>query len=351
MSRLRSPWRSAGLHLVERDASGHLRVTADYLRAYLTRPELHPVEESCAAEHHVFERLMADPFVPVDASRIAAIADEDARANWRVMLGFRDHLAAHGTVEAAYAALFRSPIRIPPMFVDQMVHLVLANVLHDETDPLRWRAGELLFREQVASVGPDRLLLADAEIVEMRSGGAGAAHGQSHDAGLGALGELLVQSGTPAREVSLDVLGPDGDVDYFARADRYDTAVDFRFTQAAPDAFGAVLRMWVRHFHGVETRVEAVRSIRDERWSWHVGLTREATRLLNALWDGEELSEEEAGRIVALYRMEIADQDAVVENVRGKPVWLALAMEPADGGGRVVVKPQNLVTGMPLAAN
>lgn len=334
----RSAWLSAGLHLVARDPSGHLAVTADYLRAYLTRPELHPVENSCAAEHRLFERLMADPFAPVPDADAAAIADPDATANWRVMLGFRDHLAAHGTVEAAYAALFRAPVRVPPMFVDQMVHLVLAGLLEGETDPFRWRAAELFFREQVASVGPDQLLLADAEIVEMRAGEA--------DAGLGSLGELLVQSGTPAREISLDVLGED--TDYLARADRFDTAVDFRFTQPAPDALGWVVRAWARHFHGIETRVEAVRSIRDERWSWHVGLDREATRLLNALWEGQTLDEEEAGRIIALYRMEIADQDAVVEAVRGKPVWLALAME-ADG--KVAMKPQNLLTNMPLAAN
>ena len=339
MSRIRSPWRSAGLHLVERDARGHLRVTANYLRAYLTRPELHPVEESCAAEHAVFERLMADPFAP--APEVGAIADADARANWQVMLRFRDHLAAHETVEAAYAALFGAAIQVPPMFVDQMVHLVLANILDGEADPFRWRAAELFFREQVASVGPDQLLLADSEIVEMRSAqGQGAA-----DAGLGSLGELLVQSGTPTREVSLDIMGED--VDYFARADRFDTAVDFRFTQPAPDALAWVIRAWLRHFHGLETRVEAVRSIRDARWSWHVGLDREATRLLNALWEGRALSRDEEGRIIALYRMEIADQDAVADAVRGKPVWLALAME----GTRVVTKPQNLLTNMPLKRN
>ena len=338
--RLRSPWRSAGLHLVTRDAAGHLAVTADYLRAYLTRPELHPVEESCDAEHRLFERLMADPSAVVDEAGVSAVADPDAAANWRLMLAFRDHLVAHGTVEAAYAALFKADIRVPPMFVDQMVHLILANVLQGETDPFRWRAAELFFREQVASVGPDQLLLADAEIIEMRAQG-----NRGEDQGLGALGELLVQSGTPARQVSLDVL--DGTADYFSRADRFDTAVDFRFTQPAPDAFGRVIAMWVKHFHGLEVRVEAVRSIRDERWSWHVGLDRAATRLLNALWEGRDLTEGEAESIVALYRMEIADQDAVVEAVRGEPVWLGLAMD----GDRIVVKPQNLLTNMPLKAN
>ena len=335
-SRLESPWRSAGLHLVERDASGHLTVTADYMRAYLTRPELHPVDESCDAEHRLFERLMTEPFAGVSDGDIVAIADGDAADNWRIVLRFRDHLAAHGTVESSYAALMRGGVNVPPLFVEQMVHLIAANVMDGTTDPFRWRAGELLFREQAVSTADERLLLADAEIVEMRAG-------SSVDAGLGALGELLVQSGTPARDVSLDVMTDENAHEWFERADRFDMAVDFRFTQPAPDAFGRVIEAWVAHFLGLETRVEAVRSIRDERWSWHVGLDAEANRLLNALWNGEELGEA-AANILGLYRMEIADQDAVIDAVRGKPVWLALAQRD----GKVAVKPQNLLANMPL---
>ena len=55
-------WKSAGLHLVTRGENGWLSVTPDYLRAYYTRPEIHPVAESCPAEHALFEKLMADPF-------------------------------------------------------------------------------------------------------------------------------------------------------------------------------------------------------------------------------------------------------------------------------------------------
>ena len=39
-------WRSSGFHLLERNGAGRLRVTDDFLRAYLLRPELRPVEES-----------------------------------------------------------------------------------------------------------------------------------------------------------------------------------------------------------------------------------------------------------------------------------------------------------------
>jgi hypothetical protein len=45
-------WRSCGYSLLERGADGRLSVSDDYLRAYFTRPELAPVEESCAGERH-----------------------------------------------------------------------------------------------------------------------------------------------------------------------------------------------------------------------------------------------------------------------------------------------------------
>ena len=45
-------WRSCGYSLLERGADWRLSVTDDYLRAYFARPELAPVEESCAGERH-----------------------------------------------------------------------------------------------------------------------------------------------------------------------------------------------------------------------------------------------------------------------------------------------------------
>ncbi|MDJ0931415.1 DUF6352 family protein [Breoghania sp.] len=78
-------WKSADAHLTERTENGWLAVTDDYLRAYYTRPELHPVEGFCAGEHTLFEKLMAAPRVEVDASEIEAIIDEDAADSYRFM--------------------------------------------------------------------------------------------------------------------------------------------------------------------------------------------------------------------------------------------------------------------------
>jgi len=56
-------WKSAGLHLVEQNADGWLKVTPDLIRAYLTRPEVHPIDGSCSNEVALFEALMEIPFV------------------------------------------------------------------------------------------------------------------------------------------------------------------------------------------------------------------------------------------------------------------------------------------------
>ena len=329
-------WKSAGLHLVERNEDGWLSVTPDLLRAYYTRPEIHPVDDSCEAEHALFGRLMAEPFAPVEETELAAIADRDTADNYMVVLRFRDHLAKHGTLEAAYRALFGEQTKkVPPDFIDQMVHLILCHILRDVSDPMLLRTAELFFREQAVTVGEDQLMLADQEIVEMRS-----------ESGFGGLGQLLAEAGTPTREITLDVMGDDNKQDYWERSDRFDMAVDFRFTQPAPDALGNVMRAWIAHFAGVETRIQAVKSIRDEKWAWHIGCDAESTRILNALYNDEDVAEDALFNIISLYRMEFREPEQMTESVRGRPVYLGVAMNKER---RLRFKPQNLLTNLPLA--
>lgn len=329
-------WKSAGMHLCTVNSDGWLEVTADLLRAYYTRPEIHPVEESCEAEHRLFEDLMSDPFLDVPPERLAAIADADAGENYRVVLRFRGLLAETATIEGAYLKLMREDVAdVPPVFIDQMVHLILRNILTRVRDPIRLRSAEIFFREQNVNTDEGRIMLADEEIVDMygRTGGAGG------------LGQLLVDSATPMRSIQLDVLDEDNKELYWARSDRFDTVVDFRFMQPAPDAFARVVEAWIAHFLGLTVRVQPRQSVQDDHWSWHIGLDREATQILNALYEGRPVSVEDAARLIALFRMEIEDKSAVSEGMRGKPVYLGLAMTPANS---VKMKPQNLLTNLPL---
>lgn len=329
-------WKSAGLHLVSHDENGWLRVTPDYLRAYYTRPEIHPVEESCPAEHALFEKLMAEPFAAVVPDELDAIRDRDAADNYRILLRFRDHLAAHGTLEEAYVALFSGDgIAIPPMFIDQMVHLILRSMLSDVADPMQLRMAELFFREQAVTIGEDQLMLADAEIVEMRA--------KEGDANI--LGQLLAGADPAAREVTLDVLTEENKQLYWERSDRFDMAADFRFTEALQDALGRVIEAWIAHFLKVKTRIQAMQSIRDEHWSWHIGCDAISTRILNALYNGEDVTEEELYRIIALYRLEFMNPEDAMDSLQGKPVYLGLAM---NENNKLVFKPQNLLMNLPL---
>lgn len=324
------------MHLVEVSEEGWLTVTPDYLRAYYTRPEVHPIDTSCAEEVRLFEDLMADPFLEVPEERLGLLADQDAAYNYKVVLGFRSHLMEAGTIEGAYLRLMRSQqLDIPPIFIDQMVHLIVRNILKDCDDPIRLRAGELLFREQSVSTDDGRVMLADEEIVSMHVS----------TGGLGSLGQLLVDSETPLRKVEMDVLNEDNKSIYWERSDRFDTVIDIRFTQPALDAFARVIESWINHFLNLQVRVEPRQSIKDERWSWHIGLDRESTRILNSLYEGEDLSEGDDNLLIALFRMWVEDESALLETVRGKPIYLGLAM---TSDKIVKMKPQNLLTNMPL---
>jgi len=140
-------WRHSGFHLLGRDADGRLTLSDDFLRAYYLRPELRPVEASCAAEIALHQALMQDPRMPVAAVEIDAVGDADARANYRVMLDFRARLLAAPTLEACYLSLFAGgDVSVPPLFIDQLAQIILRNIFDGAEDPLELRAAELLFR-------------------------------------------------------------------------------------------------------------------------------------------------------------------------------------------------------------
>jgi hypothetical protein len=331
-------WKSSGLHLVTREPNGWLRVTPDLIRAYLTRPEVHPIDESCENEVALFESLMDDPYRPVPDAELRAIADPDAAENYQVLLDYRDVLARATTLEGAYLSLMRGGnVTIPPVFIDQIVNVILGGMLAEATDPMQLRAGELFFREQLANIGDGKVMLADAEIVELHAGANG-----------GIIGQLLAETNTPMRRVELDVLTDDNSAIYWDRSDRFDTVIDLRFSQPASHALARVIEAWIAHFLGLEVNVRPTQSIKDEAWRWHIGLDREATQILNDLYNASDVGEDALSRILALYRMEIRDRSRVLADMQGKPVYLALACSPDK---KVRLKPQNLLMNLPLASN
>ena len=331
-------WRSSGFHLVSRNESGHLDVTDELLRAYFQRPEVRPVEESCDKERALHAALLEDPRRAVSEEEIASLADPDAQENYRIVLAFRDRLLDHGTVEAAYLSCFEAPgaVPVPPLFIDQMAHLVLRNILAETEYPLRLRAAEIFFREQKVTINDGFLMSADAETVEM----------YASSGGFGELGRLVAESQTPLRTVDLDVLDENNAELYWQRDERHDTVLNLNFAGNGLDAFCRVLEAWVAHFLKVGVSIQPVQEIYDERWVWHNGLDSEATRLLYDLYEGNEVGEARLARLLSLFRLDFRDPKEMREDIAGRPVYLALSM---DENSILRLKPQNLLVNLPLA--
>jgi len=330
-------WVSSGHHMTHRVDGGGLAVTDEMILAYLARPELVPPEEACELERRLHAELMSNPRAPVSRAMIDGIADADARENWQFMIGFRDRLLGHPTVEAAYLDIFRSGARgIPPLFLNQIVHLILRNALDGCEDPFVLRAAELLFRPQKASLSGDTLLLADQELVEEMEGERRAL---MHSAPLAA---MMGQDGIG----ELDVMTADTAASYWSRSDAFSMVLNFGGDAGSRAAFCRVLERWIAHMLGVETRIESIERIDDADWRWFVGLDAEGTAIGNRLWRGEETGPAEHGRICGLFRLEFPDKRVVDPRTAGKPVYLVMAL---DEEMVLRVKPQNLIVGLPLA--
>ena len=329
-------WRSCGYSLLERGADGRLVVTDDYLRAYFTRPELAPVEESCGDERALHAALLQNPRLNVEERQIAAIRDGEARENYRVMLRFRAQLLAAPSLEAFYSGLFRREVAVPPLFIDQTVQVILRGILEGDGDGLKARAAELFFRGQRANLDHGAIRLADDETVEM--------HATS--GALGNLGKLIQEAQTPLRSVELDVLDAKTHAEYWRRDERFDTVLQLNSSHSGCAALCRVLEAWIAHFHQTPVTISPVREIPDEDWVWHVGLDAEATAILNEIYNGGEVDPERMKRIIGLYRVDFRNASDMRAELAGKPVFLGLAI---TFDHRLRMKPQNLLLNLPLA--
>lgn len=329
-------WVASGHHLCDRDAAGRIHGTPDLWRAFCARPELVPPPEACDAERALHAALLAEPLRAVPEAAIAALADPDAQENFRVFLGFRDRVAAEASLEAAWLALFRAGVAgIPPIFLQMLTHLVARAAMEGVGDPFALRAAELLFRPQRAAIHQGALLLADEEILDLRGG----------DGGFGALGQLLVEAGSPPREVELDVLSEANGHLYAGRSDAHDFALDIAEGRAGQHGLARALERFIGHVIGEPVTIRPVPLIEDHNWAWHVGLDAEASAIANDLWQGRKVKQARLARLLWLGILEFQDTARVLPRVAGKPVYLALAMDAAQ---KLRMKPQNLLAGLPL---
>jgi hypothetical protein len=325
-------WISSGHHLLDRDEGGGLLVTDEFLKVYLARPELMPPSDACPAERALYDALRGAPRRPVPASDIAAIADPDARENWQQMVAFRDHLLRHKTLEAAYAALMRQRHgTTPPLFINQLVHVIMRNALDGCDDARIIRAAEMFFRTQRVAQHEGSLIAADEETI----GGTA----------LLPVSPLVSMLGIPV-DANIDVLTEANAASYWDRSDRFDMAIDLTGGRDGLAALAQAMTLWVSHILGVEVTIEPLTELRDVNLVWYVGLDADATRIGDRLWNGDDINEAALSCVMGFFRLTFADPAVMLDKARGEPVYLNLAMTPEK---LIRMKPQNLVTGLPIS--
>lgn len=278
---------------------------------------------------------MQEPRRAVTQAELDAVEDTDARDNYRILLKFRQKLLDAGTVEGCYMSLFKAGVDVPPMFVDQLAHVILRSILDGSDDALELRAAELFFREQKATIRDGHVLLADLETVEMHASGNR----------YGSIGRLIVEAQGDIGKADLDVLDRGNAALYWERESRHDTVISLTFGRPALEAFCRVMQAWVFHFFHVKVSIKAIRKIEEPRWAWHIGLDAESSAMLNELWAGSEVAQGRMRRILSLFEMRFDDPALMRPDIAGRTVYLALS---CDENEVVRMKPQNLLTSLPL---
>ena len=321
-------WLTSGWHLLDKDKSGCLVPTEDFMRAYFYRPEVAPIEESCEAEIELHKKLVEAPFVKVEKRDLDLIKDKDVVFNYEVILKFREFLSNYATLEAAYLAISRGQsINFPPLFVDQLVQIILRNILNENSFALQVRASELFFRTQVVTIAEDEIMVADEAVVQLQAE------------------QKNIDTNKPNQlEVDIDILRESSADNYWERSDKFDTSIDLAYTKPGLDALARVIEKWIFDFLSIEVSVQPMQKIEDDKWSWHLGLDSDATSILNDLYEGADVSEDRLKQILCLFQLEA--KDGFKESMQGKPVYVGLAM-----GQKSIIKfkPQNLLTNLPLA--
>ncbi len=331
------PWPSSGYGTLDRDRDGWLVAGEEYFRHLLNRPELVPVDDSCANERALHDRLLQQPSSPIGSEELERIADRDAAENYRYFAAFRDLLRNAGTIEGAYIRLIdpNSQIEMPAYFAQLLAQLVVRGLLQTEPTPLAWRVAELFFRTQNVSVETG-VLLADREFVDRR-------RGPRTETILGALIRDAAGAGAEPHG-GIEVLGSRNESSYWARSEHHDLALDMTPKRNASVAFAKLCASWLYHFHRLSAQVESVAAIEGD-WSWHIGLDAESSGILNALYKGHAVDDSTRGRLLGLFEMQLEPSHHVLATLRGRPIYLGLAM---DDHHQLRLKPQNLLINLPL---
>jgi hypothetical protein len=331
-------WAHCGFDTLSINSDHHLVVTDDFLRTYLSRPELTLVPESCAQERAIHQRLLNDPRAVISDEDLKRIADEDIQANYAIWFRYRAKLLAANSLESFYMSLFQGEgVDVPPLFVSQLTQIFIRHILGDDADPYELRIAEFFYRPQKVTILEDGVLMAaDHETIERNA--------QASE--FGNIVDLLKNKSLAMRSLDLDVLHPENAKNYWGRDNDYDFAVQLNFDQPALSTLAKLLQKWIAHFLGIETTIVPLKEIHDPKWIWHLGLDASATDILNAIYQKQTPEESVLNRLICLFKLEFKDTSRVLPQVKGKPVYLGMAMNEES---LIKLKPQNTLFNLPLS--
>ncbi|MGA0832643.1 MAG: DUF6352 family protein [Polynucleobacter sp.] len=330
-------WAHCGFDTLQVSPDNQLLVTDDFLRTYLSRPELALVPESCPKERAIHQRLLNNPREEVAQAEIEQMADADIQANYAIWFRYRTKLLAASSLENFYMSLFEGEgVDVPPLFVAQLTQIFLRHILGTEVNPFDARIAELFFRPQKITILEDGIVMAaDHETIERNA--------QASE--FGNIIDLLKSQSIAMRTVDLDVLHEDNAKSYWGRDQAHDFAIQLNFDQATLPALAKILEKWINHFLGITTTITPLKEINDPKWVWHVGLDASATEILNSLYNKERVDEATLSRIICLFKLDFNDPNTVISQIRGKPIYLGMAM---NGESLLKLKPQNVIFNLPL---
>jgi hypothetical protein len=234
-------------------------------------------------------------------------------------------------LEGAYAELVRNGVgKTPPLFINQLVHVILRNALDGIEDARVVRAAELFFRTQRMTLHDGSLIAADEETI----GGVNTAP----------VTPLVSMLGIPP-EANIDVINVENADSYWERSDQFDMAIDLTAGREGLEALAQAMQRWIAHVIGVDVSIEALAELSEVNLAWYVGLDADATKIGDLLWRGEDIDEATMARVVGLFRLSFSDPTLMLDNVKGEPIYLILAMAPDK---TIRMKPQNLLIGLPV---
>ena len=146
-------WPSTSYQTLQVNQDNQLIVTDDFLRMYLSRPELSLFPQSCLKERQIHEELVINPRQEVSEEMLQQIQDKDVLANYQIWFRYRTKLLEARSLESFYMGLFKGDgVDVPPLFINQLVQIFMCHLLGRQPKGMDGRVGEIFFRTQKISV-------------------------------------------------------------------------------------------------------------------------------------------------------------------------------------------------------